>query len=536
MSKRFGVMLDMSRNAVMKPSEIKRFADVIKSFGYNMIQIYTEDTYEVEGEPYFGYLRGRYSKDELRDVVSYCNSIGIEVIPCIQTLAHLNQIFMWDEYKKIQDVDDILLVDDERTYELIDNMFKSVKECFTNDIVHIGMDEAHMLGLGKFFDRHGAENRFDILHRHLEKVIEIAKKYELKPIMWSDMFFRLANKGAYVLNDTSLITDEVIAAKPDGVDLVYWDYYSNDKQNYDIMLDAHKKFGGETWFAGGAWSWRGFAANNEWTLRSMTPAMSSCKEKNIDNIFITMWGDDGKECSYWSLLPSLFAIKKIYDGENDMEKIKSEFKSLTGEAFDDMMLLDLPVDIGACPRNERAYHKYLLYSDAFLGFLDSLDYNSCREEYEALANRLESIAKISDYGYIYESHAALCRTLALKHDLGKRTREAYKSGDSEKLDKVIEDFSSCVEALEVFIDKFRKLWLKENKPHGFDVQEIRLGGLLLRLRSQKERLVAYRSGEVDKIDELCEELLEYIGQGNAKKIERLPVLNSYLKNVSPNVM
>ena len=98
------------------------------------------------------------------------------------------------------------------------------------------------------------------------------------------------------------------------------------------------------------------------------------------------------------------------------------------------------------------------------------------------------------------------------------------------------DFDMAADALEVFVDKFRKLWFRENKPHGFDVQELRLGGLLLRLRSQKARLVAYRNGEVDKIDELCEELLEYIGQGNAKKIDRLPVLNSYTKNVSPNVI
>ena len=90
MAKRFGVMLDMSRNAVMKPCEVKKFASIIKSFGYNMIQLYTEDTYEIDGEPYFGYLRGRYSKEELCDIVEYCNSIGVEVIPCIQTLAHLN--------------------------------------------------------------------------------------------------------------------------------------------------------------------------------------------------------------------------------------------------------------------------------------------------------------------------------------------------------------------------------------------------------------------------------------------------------------
>ena len=67
MAKRFGVMLDMSRNAVMKPEQVKKFAKVISAFGYNMIELYTEDTYTVDGEPYFGYMRGRYTKEELKD-------------------------------------------------------------------------------------------------------------------------------------------------------------------------------------------------------------------------------------------------------------------------------------------------------------------------------------------------------------------------------------------------------------------------------------------------------------------------------------
>ena len=67
--KRFGVMLDMSRNAVMRPEEVKHFAKLLRSFGYNMIQLYTEDTYEVDNEPYFGYMRGRYTKAQLADIV-----------------------------------------------------------------------------------------------------------------------------------------------------------------------------------------------------------------------------------------------------------------------------------------------------------------------------------------------------------------------------------------------------------------------------------------------------------------------------------
>ena len=240
--KRFGVMMDMSRNGVMRVEEVKNIATILKQMGYNMIQLYTEDTYEVENEPYFGYMRGRYSVAEMQDIVAYCNSIDVEVIPCIQTLAHLNQIFRWPAYSPINDINDILMVDEPRTYEFIENMFKTLRKCYTSNYIHIGMDEAHYLGLGKFLDKNGPQNRFEILCRHLAKVVEIAEKYNFKPIMWSDMFFRLGNHGEYCLLEPQ-ISNEVISITPKNVGLVFWDYYHDYQKMYDkIFYPAISQF------------------------------------------------------------------------------------------------------------------------------------------------------------------------------------------------------------------------------------------------------------------------------------------------------
>lgn len=126
-----GIMIDCSRNAVMKPEAIKRFVDIMSALQYDTLMLYTEDTYEVDDEPLFGYMRGRYSKKEIMDLDEYCQKKEIELIPCIQTLAHLNTMFKWSsEYECIRDCDDILLADEERTYTLIDNMFKTISKCF----------------------------------------------------------------------------------------------------------------------------------------------------------------------------------------------------------------------------------------------------------------------------------------------------------------------------------------------------------------------------------------------------------------------
>ena len=155
--RKFGVMIDCSRNAVMNIAAFRRMVDILSSLGYNTIRMYTEDTYEVDGEPYFGYLRGRYSKSELKEMDAYAAKHGIELIPCIQTLAHLGAIFRYAEYEQIRDANDILLVGQERTYQLIEHIFSTISECFSSRNIHIGMDEAFMLGRGTYLDKNGLD-------------------------------------------------------------------------------------------------------------------------------------------------------------------------------------------------------------------------------------------------------------------------------------------------------------------------------------------------------------------------------------------
>ena len=533
--KTFGVMLDVSRNGVMKPQEVKNFAKILSSFGYNMLQLYTEDTYKVDNEPYFGYMRGSYTKEELKDIVAYCASIGVEVVPCVQTLAHLNQIFYWEPYKKINDFGDILLAAEERTYALIENMFKTLRECYTTKKIHLGMDEAHMLGLGKYLDKHGYCNRFDILLEHLNKVLAIAKKYDFQPIMWSDMFFRLANHGEYAPHNKNT-AKEMKDKTPTEVGLVYWDYYRTNKTFYKEMLQIHKQFDNEIWFAGGAWSWMGFAPKNDLSLATMKPAMSVCRDMQIENILITMWGDNGKECSFYGLLPALYAIRRFYDGVTDMRTIKSGFEVLTGEKFDVMKALDLPNKIAF---NKKSMNgtlcKHALYGDPFLGFLDSTMNEEWAKTYKKYARRLSRYAKESKYEYIFETLAQLCRTLSYKLGLGIRSRKVYQAKDMEALKLLIADYKRTEIELKRFIKLFRELWFRENKPHGFEVQEQRLGGLLLRMASCRIRLEDYLEGRIENIPELEEKLLDFYGNEEDFLVKNL-CYNKWGMTISPNII
>lgn len=501
-----GAMLDCSRNAVMNVPELKKFMTVLAKMGYNQLQLYMEDTYEVPEEPFFGHFRGRYSQAELKELDDFAFSLGIELVPCMQTLAHFNQLVKWPQYAEMTDDGDVMMVGEERTYEFIDHIIGSLRRCFRTNRIHIGMDEAHRLGRGRYRDKHGVRDRSEILLEHLNRVCEITRKYGFEPQMWSDMFYRIANRGSYYSTNTKF-DESIKKAIPDDVTLVYWDYYHSDKQTYTKMLSGHKQLCDRIVFAGGAWKWSGFTPHNAFSIRNTKAALAACREQGVSEFFMTMWGDNGAEASAWSVLPTLCYAACLAKGITSMADIKAKFEECVGVRYDDFILLDLP------DRLTKTAHivnpsKYLLYNDPLMGIMDSARCGTEAEQYASFARRLRLAAKrTGEFGYLFDTASKLCAALSLKADLGVRTRKAY--GDREAVAALIPVYKKTIKLIETFYAAFRAQWYKENKPHAFDVHELRLGGLLLRMKSATERLTQYAQGELDRIPELEERALPF---------------------------
>lgn len=525
----FGTMIDCSRNAVMKVDTLKKWVDISSAMGYNTLSLYIEDTYEVDNNPYFGYKRGSYTKEELKEIDKYAMSKGVEIIPCIQTLAHLNAIVDIPVYKDMVDCDDILLVGDERVYTLIDNMFASLTSCLSSRHINIGMDEAHMIGRGKYYDLHGEVDRTKLLVEHLRRVSDIAKKYGVTLSMWSDMFFRLATKGEYY-NANIKVPDEIKAMIPSNVELCYWDYYSLDKNQYNAMLRAHKKIKDGTWFAGGFWTWNGFAPLNEFSIKATKAALSQCVKHGVSDVLFTLWGDDTAECSKFSILPSMFFAAQYAQGNRSMKSIKQKFKETFKVSFDAFMLLDLE-------SHERLVNpsKYIFYNDLFSGKMDARIKEDAKDKFSSLARRLSRYAKHEEFGYLFKTMSALCKVVSLKADLSFRIRPAYMSGDKEALSAIIKDCKLLLRRMKEFYKAFEAQWMKENKGHGFDVQDIRVGGMIVRTEHCIKRLEDYVSGKIDRIEELEEPVLEYYGNGETP-VREDTTLNSFKRIFTNNTL
>ena len=274
------------------------------------------------------------------------------------------------------------------------------------------------------------------------------------------------------------------------------------------MLKAHKNFGRHIVFAGGAWSWVGFAPLNGLTLGNSKLAMQACRENGIDDIFITSWKDDGSESSLFCNLPSLFACAEYARGNFDDKAIAQKFEKLFGIAFDDYMALDLP---NTClPTDDKIPNpcKYMLYSDPFFGFLDCTVAAGGGKKFSAAAKKLEKCADDKEYGYIFRTLADLCRALKAKYDLGVRTREAYAQGRAA-VAELLPDYKKAIKRIEKFYESFRDQWDRECKENGFEHHDVRLGGLLRRMEHCRAMLADYAEGKRDAIPSLEEKILPF---------------------------
>ncbi len=515
---KFGVMIDCSRDAVPNVAGLKRFLATVSKMGYNVAMLYTEETYEVENEPYFGYKRGRYSMEEIREVDSFAASVGIELVPCIQTLAHVGSLKRWREYRhKIFDIDDIMLVDEPRTYELIENIFATLEKTFRSRLVHIGMDEAHNIGLGKYKDIHGYEERYSLLMRHLGRVCEIARKHGFEATMMAnDLFFSLS-PGVFCTDKVMDFPPEITEKVPENCEMVYWDYFATDPARYDAMMLSSKKLSDNVWFSGGTWTWNTFSPHNRYSIKRNELAISRCIKNGVHRAFFTLWGDNGGECAYEAVLPALMHAAAVAQGM-PAEEMKARFREITGENFDDFMDMDLPnyvfgedvpVESPYFQHSACNYAKTHLYDDPFLGTMSANLTANDASLYSGYAKRLHAHAANSEnYAHLYENMARLCEVLEKKLLLAKKTRALYASSDKAALRALAEgDYTECIRLADRFYESFRAQWYTVNKTYGFEIHDARLGGLSRRLASCRERLLAYAGGEIREIAELEEPVL-----------------------------
>lgn len=312
----------------------------------------------------------------------------------------------------------------------------------------------------------------------------------------------------------------------DEVNLMYWDYYHDSLDYYRHELTKRLALSSNTMFAGGAWKWIGYVPHHTKTLMTTCPALTACKELGIKHVMVTSWGDDGCEAPVYNcLFGTVLFAEYGYQSDFDLEVFKEKLAFITGLSYEEHLLIeriDLPADVS--PTSVTNLSKYVLYQDPLSGICDyhlqNLDLTS---HFKDILDGLESL-KVSEEAIDYiQLYRSFVQVLELKWNLGLNIRKAYQENNCFKLECIIEhQIRPLLQRLDEFKWKYEMMWMRTLKPQGYEVIDIRLGGVKTRLETTLITLQRYLAGEISQIPLLEEELLPYYeGQ------EGLITLNQY---------
>ncbi len=516
-----GIMLDCSRNCVPRLETLKKYVLRLAEFGMNRLYLYMEDTLEIEGYPYWGYLRGRFSKEEIKECDRYALLFGITLVPCIQTLAHLRSALKQPAFNEYKDIDDILLLEDDKTEKLMMALLRTISECFSGGIVHLGMDEAAHLGRGMYLEKHGYEEPARLMKRHLEWLVQECKSLGLSPVIWSDMYLKLnfGTEDYYGLPEDATPKDKDNLSSD--VTLCYWDYYNEGIDFYEKYIRIHQRLGNPLIFAGGAWTWNGIAPGISKSFQTTRDALKACCKTGMKDVFCTVWMDNGAETPLLTVLPTLALYGEYGFSENPLqEQVEERFRFCFGKDWNNYCLLDAfdNRDYKVSKHNRYCENpsKTILYQDNLMGLLSKMfEEEKLQKQYAGLVEKISmDVRKWDDMDRedreLFAYYETLARLLAKKAGITDRIRRAYRAKDENGMREIIENELNEIDRLaEMLRVQRRTLWMKEYKPFGYEILDIRFAGVSARARSAADRLLDFISEKESVLLELEEDILPY---------------------------
>ncbi|MFD1411433.1 beta-N-acetylhexosaminidase [Lapidilactobacillus gannanensis] len=503
-------MLDVARNGVPTVAMVKTYLRRIASMGYNELWLYLEDLFEVPEEPYFGRQRGRYSQVELHEIALYGDSLGVKVVPAIQTLAHVRNVLKWDAFHDIKDTDDTLLVNAPATRKFLKHLLQAASAPFTTNKIHVGMDEAYQLGRGLYIDKNGHyTDQQELIQDQLKLVVQLSEELGLKPYMWSDMWFTIASPKHEMYDPEVHFSPEFKAQLPE-VGQVYWDYYHQDEQTYLDRFAQHFELSDNVVFAGGIWTWGSLMPNQSKMLATVDAGLKAAQKSGVKQVVATMWFDDGAETPIGTSWYGLQAFASYqYHDQVSRKVIDHDFELTQDEAPDFYLQLDKFDNFvkGANVECDNV-SKLVLYEDFLLQrYEQNLATVDVEKNWLYLEANLGEFRLRADDQLMVQYYQKLASVLINKHRALKAVA-ALRDKQAGVLagQRAIASLQLFEKDLTAFNQLSRQLWHQQRRGNGYEIIDVRLGGQLSRCQTVIWRIQEWQAGR-DDLAELHEPLL-----------------------------
>ncbi|MHC4873910.1 MAG: family 20 glycosylhydrolase [Planctomycetota bacterium] len=272
-NKIFGFMFDAAR----QPESIatyKHMIDFLSDWNYNTILFRVCDdqgiAVKLDSHPEFKETPDSFSKDEIKDLVRYAESKGIDIIPEIESFGHTKYIATLEQYKEISEVNEetglpvAICPVAELSLSLMQDIYSEITEVFTSKYIHGGCDEVRWGSSEASQKALESKSRIEIWGKHINSLYRIAADLGKEFMIWGDHALRKEPEILDHINKEIIIVDweykfsrddEILPAVENGIEkgfsvvgapAVGWGKWlirtgSMQLKNIDAHIEANKK-------------------------------------------------------------------------------------------------------------------------------------------------------------------------------------------------------------------------------------------------------------------------------------------------------
>lgn len=184
-----GFHLDF-RTQVMSVSAIKDLAHGLSQKGINTLIIEYEASFPFKKH---ATLSNKYAftRSEIKEIVNYCSSIGIDVIPLQNCFGHCEYILRHDRYAKLREnkkeISQVCPLEIEEAKKIFKEIFADMISLHTSKYLHIGADETRLLG---YCDKCSKVDKSKLFVDYVNAMCEVVKELGKTPIIWADIILK----------------------------------------------------------------------------------------------------------------------------------------------------------------------------------------------------------------------------------------------------------------------------------------------------------------------------------------------------------
>lgn len=288
------------RTQVMTVQAIKDFASDLSTKGINTLLIEYEATFPFQKHATLcNHLA--FSRDEVKDIIKHCASLGIDVIPLQNCFGHSEYILRHDRYAHLREdrkeVSQVCPLKKEEAKKVFREIFREVAELHPSPYFHIGADETYLLGSCAQCSK---TDKSRLFVDYIKAMYEVVKEMGKQPIIWADII---------------LMHPEAVQELPKDLIFVDWNYgWEPDRFG---KLENLLKLGVKMW---GATALRSAPDNvylTQWMKHfdNLTTFLPFARSHGYEGIIETSWSTSGTYGFHydngWEVI-SMQPVRQVY--------------------------------------------------------------------------------------------------------------------------------------------------------------------------------------------------------------------------------